>query len=141
MRRIIPKTILLLLVSTACVAADYTFSWVANTDTTVGYNLYYCGITSIPRYGIINCVGTGATEGASPIFIDGVNTEEYTVTGLPDTGIWHFALTAVDDNDDESYYSQIITFLKTSITDTVSYAHGKGSGVANKGGGGVSNAN
>jgi hypothetical protein len=84
-------------------AADYTFQWDTNTESDLtGYRLNYKTDSSGPPYN-----GTGANEGDSPIDVG--NVAEYEITGLDDTKIYHFALTAYNISGYESNYSNEVS--------------------------------
>ncbi len=103
---------IVLLVSTAAVyAEDLTFTWTANPEPVTGYKLYYkIGADSSPPYN-----GVGLVEGSSPILIDKVTT--FTVTGRDTGEIYHFALTAYND-EAESGYTSLVTVDPLGLEDT-----------------------
>lgn len=86
-------------------AKDYTFSWQPNPEPVTGYKLYYkkggTGISPAPPFN-----GTGATEGASPIDVG--KQLSFTITGLDDAAVYHFVLTAYNENN-ESEYTNVVT--------------------------------
>jgi len=75
-----------------CTAGAVTLEWDANTDDTVGYNVHY-----------------GNTSGGYTSFqyVSGIDTTTHTIT-LPD-GDWYFVLTAIDEANNESGYSNEVT--------------------------------
>ena len=83
-------------------AKEYTFSWAQNPPPITGYRLYYKkeGIAGPPFYGI------DAAEGSSPIDIG--NQTSFTVSGLEEDTVYHFALTAYH-GDGESDFSSVVT--------------------------------
>ena len=91
-----------LLAAAPAFAKDYTFTWTANPEPVEGYKLYYKkdGAAAPPFD------GTGATAGAAPINVGKVTT--YTISGLDDNAIYHFALTAYSGSE-ESGYTDIVT--------------------------------
>ena len=106
-------------------AAEVTLAWDANTETDLaGYNIYYDTSSGPPYY------GTGADQGDSPITVlcddlDDPQNPEFTITGLDDDQDYYFALTAFDNEGNESDYSN-----------EVSTASGPGGGESSGGGGG-----
>jgi hypothetical protein len=90
---------------------DVTLAWDANTEPDLaGYKLYYKTDTAGPPY-----TGTGATEGGSPIDVS--NVTQFTVHGLANGVTYYFVVTAYDDENNESGYSNEVS---TSETATVS---------------------
>jgi hypothetical protein len=94
-------------------AAQVTLAWDANADQSVtGYRVYYRTGTAGPPY-----EGEGLDQGASPIEIplnsmaDSQNPE-FPLTGLA-AGTYYFTCTAYDDNDNESGYSNEVSFTVT----------------------------
>ena len=84
--------IILLMSSSAGLAADVTLAWDANTESALaGYKLYY---------------GTSSRTYGTPITVGNVTT--YTVTGLG-TGTYYFAVTAYDTSGVETTYSNEAT--------------------------------
>ncbi len=83
-------------------AIDYTFAWAANPPPCNGYLLYYKqdGVAGPPFYGV------DAGEGPSPFDIG--NRTSFTITGLDENAIYHFALKAYDGTT-ESEFSATIT--------------------------------
>ncbi len=83
-------------------AKDYTFSWSANPPPVTGYRFYYKkeGLAGAPFY------GTDASEGSSPIDIG--NQTTFTISGLDESAIYHFALKAYS-SDMESDFTETIT--------------------------------
>ena len=89
-------------------AADVTLSWDANTEANIaGYKIYYQrGSIDLPYK------GKGAYEGISPVDVG--NTTTFTVSGLDDTQIYSFVVTAYDTRGIESGYSNMVSSnLKT----------------------------
>ncbi len=89
-------------------AIDYSFSWSANPSPVNGYRLYYKmdGFAGPPFYGV------DAQEGPSPVDIG--NQTSFTITGLDENAIYHFALTAYDGTT-ESEFSATITVNPADI--------------------------
>jgi len=92
-------------------AADITLAWTANTEPDLaGYYIYYKSGTSGAPYN-----GTGVDEGDSPIkvpigeFDDSANPE-YTLHGLSDTQTSYIVLTAYDTEDNESSFSNEVSY-------------------------------
>jgi hypothetical protein len=89
-------------------AADFTLDWDANTEPDLaGYKIYYKTGSSGPPYN-----GTDADQGPSPITVPiedlyDPNNPEFTLTGLDDSEVYFFVVTAYDDEALESYYSNI----------------------------------
>ena len=86
-------------------AAEVTLAWDANTETDLmGYKIYYDTSPGDPYY------GTGADQGISPITVlcadlnDKFNPR-FTLTGLSDNEYYYFALTAFDNENLESGFS------------------------------------
>jgi hypothetical protein len=99
-------------------AADVTLAWTSNSESDlVGYYIYYKRGTSGAPYN-----GTGVDEGDSPIkiplgdFADPANPE-YTLHGLSDTETTYLVLTAYDTDDNESGFSNEVSYQpSTSLT-------------------------
>ena len=92
-------------------AADVTLAWTGNTESDLaGYYIYYKSGTSGAPYN-----GTGVDEGDSPIkiplgvFADPSNPE-YTLHGLSDTKTSYLVLTAYDTEDNESGFSNEVSY-------------------------------
>jgi len=100
---------------TLCFAADVTLRWDKNTESDLaGYKLYYKTDTSGSPYD-----GTGSDQGASPVDIPlNVLTDpdnpEFTITELDAERIYFFSLTAYDNEDSESDYSEEVSTLHIS---------------------------
>lgn len=92
--------------SVEAIAKDYSFSWQASTESLTGYKLYYkkggVGVVKSAPFD-----GTGANEGSSPIILSN-NQASFTVTGLDESAIYYFTLTAYNENG-ESDYADIVT--------------------------------
>ena len=91
--------------------ADVTLAWTGNAEPDLaGYYIYYKSGTSGAPYN-----GTGVDEGNSPIkiplgaFADSANPE-YTLHGLSDTETSYLVLTAYDTEDNESGYSNEVSY-------------------------------
>jgi len=86
-------------------AAEVTLAWDANTETDLmGYKIYYDTSPGNPYY------GTNADQGISPITVllndlDDQHNPKFTLTGLSDSGDYYFALTAFDNENLESGFS------------------------------------
>lgn len=93
-------------------ARDISFTWSENSEPIEGYKLYYKrgGNAGSPFD------GTNATEGISPIIIGKVTT--FTITGLDNSTVYHFALTAYNGTE-ESEYSEVITVAPASTSHEV----------------------
>jgi hypothetical protein len=92
-------------------AADVTLAWTGNTESDLaGYYIYYKSGTSGAPYN-----GTGVNEGNSPIkiplgvFANPANPE-YTLHGLSDTETSYLVLTAYDAEDNESGFSNEVSY-------------------------------
>lgn len=97
---------LIILIATAIFASAQTSTlmWDKNPEPDViGYKIYYKSDSpSLPFN------GTEIPEGASPIFVDGVNTTALDVF-IPDDGsVYYFMATAINDSGVESSFSDII---------------------------------
>jgi len=98
-------------------AADVTLAWTGNTEPDLaGYYIYYKSGTSGAPYN-----GTGVDEGNSPIkiplgtFADPANPE-YTLHGLSDTMTSYLVLTAYDTEDNESSFSNEVSYQPSTPT-------------------------
>ena len=86
-------------------AAEVTLAWDANTEPDLtGYKIHYDTSPGSPYY------GTEADQGTSPITVlikdlDDQHNPEFTITGLDDNEDYYFALTAFDNENLESGYS------------------------------------
>jgi len=101
-------------------AMDVTLQWDANTEPDLaGYKVYYKTGSSGEPYD-----GTGADQGSSPITVPigdlaDSDNPEYTLTGLTDDVTYFFVVTAYDDQERESAYSNEVSTLGVpSITST-----------------------
>jgi hypothetical protein len=102
MKSSIISVFLILAFCAASHAKTVTLSWDASPTVGVtGYKLYYKAGSSTPPLD-----GIGANEGNSPIDVGNVLT--YIVTGLPDSDIHYFTLTAYDAAGYESSFSNIV---------------------------------
>ena len=108
MEKVVLVLIGMLLCASSVFAMDVTLRWDTVTDSDlVGYKIYYkIGGTGTPYDGI------GATEGDSPIVMTlsqdenpDPNLVEFTIRGLPDDQRNAFVVTAYDDQNLESGYS------------------------------------
>ncbi|MCK4502714.1 MAG: fibronectin type III domain-containing protein, partial [Desulfuromonadales bacterium] len=95
----------LILVNSISIAfcQDITLSWDPSpTPEVIGYKVYYKqGNMDFPFD------GTGAYEGASPVDVGDVLST--TLTGLTDGVTYFFSVTAYDNDDSESSYSNIVS--------------------------------
>lgn len=95
-------------------AADITLRWDANTETDLaGYNLYYKTDTPGAPYD-----GTGADQGPSEVnipldILEDKSNPEFTLTGLDAAYIYFLVLTAYDNSNNESGYSNEVNTLST----------------------------
>jgi len=86
-------------------AAEVTLAWDANTEhDLMGYKIHYDTSPGNPYY------GTDAEQGISPITVlredlDDPSNPKFTLTGLSDKGDYYFALTAFDNENLESGFS------------------------------------
>jgi len=86
-------------------AAEVTLAWDANTEPDLlGYRIHYDTSPGNPYY------GTDAEQGISPIAVlredlDDPSNPKFTLTGLSDKGDYYFALTAFDNENLESGFS------------------------------------
>ena len=103
-RGVLIISILFLCLQASSYAADVTLRWDANTEPDLdGYRIHY-GTES----GDYN--GTGADQGSSPITVPIGNladsdNPEYALTGLTDGVAYFFVVTAYNDQERESDYS------------------------------------
>jgi hypothetical protein len=94
---------------------DLSFAWDKNTEGDLaGYYIYYKTRSSGAPYD-----GTGADEGDSPIKIPQTNLSDpenpkYTIHGLSDTEAYFFVATCYDTADNESNYSNELSFQPSS---------------------------
>ncbi len=102
---------LFLFSQTLIYAADVTLAWTGNAESDLaGYYIYYKNGTSGAPYN-----GTGVDEGDSPIkiplgdFVDPANPE-FTLHGLSDTETSYLVLTAYDTEDNESGFSNEVSY-------------------------------
>jgi hypothetical protein len=95
--------LLSLIMSTASLAQDVTLSWDESPSSSVtGYYVHYqMGDDTSPF------TGTGADQGDSPIDVG--DTLSVNLTGLTDGAAYYFAVTAYDDADNVSVYSNIVS--------------------------------
>ncbi|MBU1162056.1 MAG: hypothetical protein KKF96_05820 [Proteobacteria bacterium] len=97
-------------------AADVTLAWTGNTESDLaGYYIYYKSGTSGAPYN-----GTGVEEGDSPIKIPlGVfavpANPEYTIHGLSDTETSYLVLTAYDSEENESGFSNEVSYQPSTV--------------------------
>jgi len=98
-------------------AADVTIAWTANSEPHLaGYYIHYKSGSSGAPYN-----GTGVDEGDSPIkiplydFADPANPE-FTLHGLSDTQTTYLVLTAYDTDDNESSFSNEVTYQPSTPT-------------------------
>jgi len=95
-------------------AADVSLSWDAKTEANIaGYKIYYYrGSIDLPYK------GRGANEGISPVDVG--NTTTFTLSGLDDTEIYYFVVTAYDTKGIEIRYSSMVrsNFKTTKIIDS-----------------------
>ena len=103
-------------------AADVTLAWTGNTEPDLaGYYIYYKSGTSGAPYN-----GTGVDEGNSPIkiplgaFADSANPE-YTLHGLSDTQTSYLVLTAYDTEDNESGFSNEVSYQPSTAPTSAVY--------------------
>jgi hypothetical protein len=95
---------------TPCHAMDITLAWDANTEPNLaGYRVYYDTDGSGAPYD-----GEDAWEGPSPIDVG--NVTEYTLSDLPDGEVHFFAVTAYNNEDLESGYSNEVDALSISLS-------------------------
>lgn len=105
-------TILFSCLTTPTYGVDITFEWDPSTEPDLkGYKVYYKTGSPGPPYR-----GTGAWEGESPIEVnaDDVtmgNISVFTLTGLEDTQVYYFVVTAYDEKGFESGYSNEVCFI------------------------------
>jgi hypothetical protein len=94
---------------TPCHAMDVNLAWDANTESNLaGYMVYYDTDGSGAPYD-----GTGAAEGDSPIDVG--NVTEFTLSDLSEGDVHFFAVTAYNNEDLESGYSNEVDALSISL--------------------------
>ncbi len=94
---------------TPCHAMDITLAWDANTEPNLaGYKVYYDTDGSGAPYS-----GAGAAEGDSPIDVG--NVTEFTLSDLVDGEVHFFAVTAYNNEDLESGYSNEVDALSINL--------------------------
>ena len=104
-------TILFSCLTTPTYGIDITLQWNSNTEPDLeGYKVYYKTGSPRPPYR-----GTGAWEGESPIEVNADhvtmgNISVFTLTGLEDTQVYYFVVTAYDEKGFESGYSNEVCF-------------------------------
>lgn len=87
--------VVLLVFATVAQAADVTVAWDANTEPDLdGYKIFY-----------------GTVSGTYLYMVDVGNVLEYTLTGLAEGVEYFFAAKAYDTNDNESGYSEEISYI------------------------------
>ncbi len=95
---------------TPCHAMDITLAWDANAEPNLaGYMIYYDTDSSGEPYD-----GTEAMEGESPIDVG--NVTEFTLSDLPDGVVHFFAVTAYNDENVESGYSNEVDAMSISLS-------------------------
>jgi hypothetical protein len=95
---------------TPCHAMDITLAWDANTEPNLaGYMVYYDTDGSGAPYD-----GEGAAEGDSPIDVG--NVTEFTLSDLSDGQVYFFAVTAYNDENLESGYSNEVDAMSISLS-------------------------
>ena len=105
----------LLLSANIAYCFDRSFAWDKNTEQDIaGYYIYYKNGSSGAPYN-----GTGAVEGNSPIkipiaILSDPENPEYTIHGLSGTGTFYFAATAYDIDDNESGYSDELSYQSSA---------------------------
>jgi hypothetical protein len=92
--------------------ADYTLAWDANSESNLaGYYVYYKTDPNSVDYD-----GAGAAQGDSPVkvpindpddpnYMNPNQDPKFTITGLSNSAVYYFAVTAYNDSDMESSYS------------------------------------
>lgn len=101
---------LLFCLVTPCHAMDITLAWDANTEPNLaGYMVYYDTDGSGAPY-----EGDDAFEGVSPIDVG--NVTEFTLSGLADGQVYFFAVTAYNDEDLESGYSNEVDAMAINLS-------------------------
>jgi hypothetical protein len=94
---------------TPCHAMDITLAWDDNTEPNLaGYKVYYDTDGSGAPYS-----GAGAAEGDSPIDVG--NVTEFTLSDLLDGKVHYFTVTAYNDENLESGYSNEVDALSISL--------------------------
>ncbi len=120
---------LLLYVSMAY-PASVTLQWDANTEPDLaGYKIHYDEVSHCPN-GETDCnnptgtfVGTGATEGASPIrFTSTPANPEITINNLDNSKDYFFTITAFDTEDLESDHSNQVGTKKILEPPVINFA-------------------
>ncbi len=92
-------------------AADVTLGWDANTEPDLaGYKLYYKAGSCCAPYD-----GMHPTDPALDSPIDVGNVTQYTITGLSDTETYFFVVAAYDSDDNESGYSNEVTYIPSTL--------------------------
>jgi len=98
----------LLSITPSAYGLDVTLAWDANTEPDLaGYRLHYKTDAPGAPY-----TGTGATEGDSPI--DVFDVTQFTVHGLTDGVTYYFVVTAYDSENNESGYSNEVSYDASS---------------------------
>jgi hypothetical protein len=106
--------LLFFLAVTQSYALDVTLGWDANTEPDLaGYKVYYKTGSSGPPYN-----GTGANQGSSPVTVPigdlaDADNPEYTLSGLSDSEVSFFVVTAYDTEGLESDYSNEVPLAPT----------------------------
>lgn len=104
-KRLLLVLALVLLLPATCLAWQVTLAWDANSEPSLAwYKVYYDSSPGDPYY------GEEADQGISPITILledllDQNNPEFTLTGLDSGPTYYFAVTAGNDEDLESGYS------------------------------------
>jgi len=107
--------------------ADITLAWIANSEPNLaGYHIYYKSGTSGAPYN-----GIGVEEGDSPIKIpieDFANpaNPEFTLHGLSDTENTYLVITAYDTENNESSFSNEVSYQPSIPTSLSSLSIGGG---------------
>jgi hypothetical protein len=102
---------ILLIAAVSAQAESVNLKWNANTETDLaGYRIYYQADNPLPPF-----IGTGATEGASPVDVGNVTTG--TISGLAPGHVYYFAATAYNTSALESIYSNvvIVSFMPVAV--------------------------
>jgi hypothetical protein len=103
LRSLLLLLFLLLVPAVFCLSADVTPSWDPSPSPDVqGYYVYYKQNDPTLPFD-----GTGANEGSSPIDVNDDLTT--TITGLSDSSIYYFTITAYDSDRNESTFSNIVS--------------------------------
>lgn len=109
-------------------AGEITLAWDANNEPNLmGYNIYYDTSPGAPY------LGTDADQGASPITVmiedlDDPENPEYTITGLDDTEVHYFVVSAFDAEAQESVFSNEASTAEVTSADSTSNWAFDGSG-------------